>query len=421
MKLVALVDCNNFFVSCERIFNPTLRNRPVVVLSNNDGCVVARSNEAKALGIRMGAPAFTYKSVFIQHNVAVLSSNFELYGDISARVMKVLQDTAPEVFIYSIDEAFLDLSDIPSDYVNAYVQHIRHKVKQWTGIPISIGIGHTKTLAKIANKIAKKYPEYQGVCNSTIIDMNQYLHVLDVSDVWGIGRQYTKLLHRHGITTVKQFMQLSDAWVRKHMTVSGLKTLWELQGKACIEFDDIDEMNNSIVCSRSFGSPITKIEDLKYAVATYVSRAAEKLREQKACASMMTVFARTSRFIDEQQRYAGYITCPLLVPTSYTPDLIHHALQGVDRLFQPGYVYKKAGVMLYDIVSEKHIQLNVFNNAGDQQKKYKAMNIIDAINNKWPYRICFAAAGTKQPWKSARVYRSKHFTTLWEDVLVVKN
>lgn len=421
MKLIALVDCNNFFVSCERIFNPKLRNRPVVVLSNNDGCVVSRSNEAKALGIPMGAPAFSYRTLFKQHNVAVLSSNFELYGDISARVMNVLQDTAPEVYVYSIDEAFLDFSEIPSEYVNTYAQHIQHKVKQWTGIPISIGIGTTKTLAKVANKIAKKYPAYQGVCNSTSIDMDQYLSVLDVSDVWGIGRKYTQLLNRYGIKTIKQFMQLPDAWVRKHMTVGGLKTLWELQGKGCIEFDDMQDMNNSIVCSRSFGNPITQLEDLKSAVATYVSRAAEKLREQKACASMMTVFARTSRFINEEQRYAGYTTCSLVIPTSYTPDLIHHALQGVEQLYKSEYVYKKAGVMLFNIVSEKQVQLDVFNNPGDQDKKYSAMKMMDAINNKWPYGVSFAATGIKQPWKSARVYRSQHFTTSWDDVLIVKS
>jgi len=422
-NLVALVDCNNFYVSCERIFNPQLRNKPVVVLSNNDGCVIARSNEAKALGIPMGAPAFKYRDTFRYHNVQVISSNFELYGDISARVMNVLAQLAEEMEIYSIDEAFLDFSAIAHQEVDIFAHHIRAQVKKLTGIPISIGIAPTKTLAKIANKVAKKNAAYNGVCNiARVRDIDVLLDSLDVGDVWGVGRRYAKMLHAYGIKTIKQLKYAPDAWVQKQMTILGLRTVWELRGSACIALEDMHEMNKSIVCSRTFGQRVTTLSDVQEAVATFASRAAEKLQEQKACSSLVHVYIMTSLFQENNQRYGNSFSSYLPVPTSYTPDIIHHALVGVKKIYQSGYEYKKAGVVLLDIVSEKQVQMSILQLSDNNDKKYAAMKVFDSINAKWHRGVTFAATGVNhQRWRAQRARRSPRFTTCWDELLVVKN
>ena len=323
MKRFFLIDCNNFFVSCERIFNPKLVGKPVVVLSNNDGCVISRSNEAKALGIGMGQAAFECESIIKKHNVYVFSSNFTLYADISARVMQTLAELATDIEVYSIDEAFLYVH--PSRNGTDYGQYMRMLVKQRTGIPIAIGIGQTKTLAKIANKLAKKKPQYNGVFDITNHpDTDTLLASLPVRDVWGVGRQYEKLLLSAGITTPRDLKYAPDKWVRKKMTIVGLKTVMELRGIACIDLAEEIPAKQSITVSRSFGRLVTTKREVQEAIATYIIRAAQKLRKDKLLASVVTVFVSTSRYHDQQRYFNSMsVVCPLA--TDYTPHLLEAA------------------------------------------------------------------------------------------------
>lgn len=300
-KIFALVDCNNFYVSCERVFNPKLRGKPVIVLSNNDGCAVARSEEAKSIGVPMGAPVFMYQDLFRRHKVEMLSSNYTLYGDMSHRVMSTLSRFTPSMENYSIDEAFLDLSGFDHTNLTEYAKEIQATVKRWTGIPVSIGIAPSKTLAKIANKLAKKNPMCKGVLDITNHPrLDDFLQSINLEDVWGVGRQYTKLLMRNRILTALDLKNASDFWVKKHMTIVGLRMVLELRGISCIELDELNEPKQEIIRSRSFGKSVTDLQELKEAVAFHTTRAAEKLREQHSIASYISAFIETNRFkIDE--------------------------------------------------------------------------------------------------------------------------
>ncbi len=284
--LYALIDCNNFYVSCERVFNPKLKQRPVVVLSNNDGCVIARSNEVKQLGVPRGAPFFKWRTTFEKNNVAVLSSNFTLYADMSQRVMDTISIFSPDMHLYSIDEAFLKFQGFRSFNLTNYAAHIKRTVERWTGIPISIGIGTTKTRAKVANYFAKNESMYNGVCNVAAHARHDALFAqLPVEKVWGIGRSYAQMLHHYGIRTAYQFYTMPDTWIKKHMTIVGLRTAWELRGISCISLDQAISHNQSILCSRTFAQAVTSALDIEQAVATYVARAAEKARKQKVIVS----------------------------------------------------------------------------------------------------------------------------------------
>jgi DNA polymerase V len=286
-RVYSLIDCNNFYVSCERVFNPKLEGKPVIVLSNNDGCVIARSNESKALGIGMGVPVFKCKDLIKKHKIQVYSSNYTLYADMSQRVMDTLAQFTSDVEVYSIDEAFLSLSEFMSLNLTEYARDIRSTVKRWTGIPVSIGIGSTKTLAKVANKLSKRNPQYGGVFDITShTQMNELLEQIRVEDIWGIGRQYTKLLNQNGIYTALQLKNASDTWIRKHMSVSGLRTVWELRGISCIPLEEAPPSKKAIISSRSFGRPVESLEELKEAIASYISRASEKLRAQQSVTSV---------------------------------------------------------------------------------------------------------------------------------------
>lgn len=421
-KIFALVDCNNFYVSCERVFNPKLKDKPVIILSNNDGCVVARSNEAKALGIGFGIPFFKCKNLLKKHNVYVFSSNYVLYGDMSHRVMDTLQQFSPEIEFYSIDEAFLSFDSFTKINLTDYGNQIKETVKKWTGIPVTIGIGQTKTLAKTANKIAKKNPEYNGIfdiTNHTQID--KFLEKLNVSDIWGIGCQYTRLLNRHGIYNACQFKYAQDNWVKKNMTLTGLRTVRELRGESCIPFEQVTPSKKGIACSRSFGKPVETLKELKEALSTYVTRAADKLRSQDSVVSFIHVYLATNRFKDEPQ-YSNSITSPIPMPTSYTPDLINLALKNLEKIFKPNYRYKKTGVILLEILPKDKIQLDIFSDASKKKKKEKLMKTIDKINHKWGKdTVKYLSSGIKKPWKMMRKKLTPQYTTNWNEIPVVKS
>ncbi|WP_045215412.1 Y-family DNA polymerase [Desulfonatronovibrio magnus] len=421
--IFALVDCNNFYVSCERAFDPGLNSIPVVVLSNNDGCIIARSNEAKALGIAMGAPAFKHKEMFKRHGVQVFSSNYSLYGDMSARVMNALGRLVPDVEVYSIDEAFLLLNNLPEN-PREFALNISEKIFKWTGIPVSIGIGATKTLAKIANRFAKKHPEHSGVLDLiNNPDFEMYLRQTDIEDIWGIGRKYSLLLKSYGVRNALDFMEQSRHWVESKMTVTGLQTLLEVQGMPCFNLEKTPVTNKSIISSRSFGKSVESLEELEEALACYVSRAAEKLRAQGSICSLLSVFVHTNRFRKDLPQYKNHQTMRMPYPTAYTPDLIRYARDILKKIYKFGYSYKKAGVMLSGIESSKRVQLTFFSPGPERRKKEKKiMKTMDMINGKWGSNtIHYAAAGLEKSgsWTMQRSMLSPRYTTCWKQVPVV--
>jgi DNA polymerase V len=418
--LFALIDCNNFYVSCERLFQPMLHGKPVVVLSNNDGCVIARSDEAKALGIPMGLPAFKLTDLVKKHSIEVYSSNYTLYGDLSARVMTTLTQWTPDVEVYSIDEAFLQFSPLPLDALTAYGQSMRAMIHQWTGIPVSIGIGPTKTLAKLANRLAKRSPEAQGVVALTSASqIEAILTQTPIGDIWGIGPGYTRRLHAHEITTALQLRQVNDRWVRQELGIVGLRLVWELRGISCLPLALCPPPKQSLMVSRSFGRPITTLIEMREAVATYMTRAAEKLRRSHVAAGVLTVFLMTSRFRDEPQ-YTNSVTMPLPVATQDTAELIRYALRGVEQIFREGYRYQKVGVILTALVPAHQVQPHLFDRH-DRERSQKLMAAIDTINTEWGSgTIRYAAVGLRPAWIMRCTRRSPRYTTRWEELAVVR-
>jgi len=419
-QVIALVDCNNFYVSCERVFNPALEGKPVVVLSNNDGCVVARSNEVKKMGVIMGTPVFKCRDLIKKYDVKVFSSNYVLYGDMSQRVMETLSQFTPEMEIYSIDEAFLSLTGFRTLNLTEYARHIRSTVRKWTGIPVSIGIGESKTLAKIANKIAKKNPKHDGVFdifdNS---DIDRLLNGLDVADIWGIGDQYAKFLIRNGIHTALQLRNANDDFIRDNMTVVGLRIVHELRGVSCIPLEMVHPPRKGIVSSRSFGRPVKTLAELRESVADYMASASERLRGQKSVASFIHVFVATNRFKNEPQ-YSNFITQRLPVPTASTQDLITYALINLLKIYRPGYRYKKAGVMLSGIMPDNQAQLDLFTPFKYRANRKIIMGAMDEINNRWGSdTVQFAAAGIGQLWQMRQSRKTPRFTTQWGEIPAV--
>ncbi len=413
-SVFALIDCNNFYVSCERVFDPSLREVPVAILSNNDGCIIARSAEVKALGVPTGGPYFKYERLLARHGARVFSSNYALYGDMSQRVMQVLRQTAPEVEVYSIDEAFLHLADtrLPVDQA----REARRRVRRWTGIPVSIGLGPTKTLAKIATHFAKRHPEVEGVFDLTHRrDVDDLLGLVHVGEVWGIGPQYTRRLLARGIETARQLRDAHDAWVKKHLTIVGLRTVYELRGVSCLPLDQVRPAKKGITCSRSFGEPVVVLAGLKEAVAAYVTRAAEKLRAQTSLAATLCVFITTKTF-GKGPHYHNSYTVTLPEPNAYTPDLIRYAHRCLEKIYRPGYRYKKAGVMLTGIQPATLRQGHLFVQAGHQGNQ-ALMEVVDAINKRWGQgTVFFAASGTQRPWPMCQQQHSKRYTTRWDEV-----
>jgi len=413
----ALVDCNNFYVSCERVFDPSLKGRPVIVLSNNDGNAVALSNEAKALGIPFGAPYFSLARAIGKYRIAVRSSNYSLYGDMSRRVMDVLSACAPEMEIYSIDEAFLFLGGISG--VTGLGRAIREQVLAWTGIPVSVGIASSKTLAKLASRVAKKDPALGGVFNIAEALTDEVLASVRVEDVWGVGRQYKALLNGRGIRTALQLRDAPERWVKKNMTICGLRTVMELRGIPCIPLEDTPQPKKAIVSSRSFGRPVETLCEMQEAVASYVTRAAEKLRAQRGLARSMIVFIGTNPFRESDPQYSNGISCGFPVPLSYTPHMIRYGLRMIERIYRPGYRYKKAGVVIPDIVPEGERQLSLFHPPPDPARA-RLMETVDRLNREMGRgAVRFAAEGCGRAWSMRRSFLSPRYTTRWDEIAVV--
>lgn len=418
-RVFALVDCNNFYVSCERVFNPALAGRPVVVLSNNDGCVIARSNEAKALGIRMGAPAFQETEFLRKNGVQVFSSNYALYGDLSRRVMDVVAQLEPEVEIYSIDEAFVALPAASVRNLVDYGRRIRNSVGRWTGIPVSVGIGPTKTLAKIANRFAKKETAAGGVFVLDPADIDCRLASVPVGKVWGIGRRYAAKLERCGVLTALDLKNCNDAWVRRHLTIQGLRLVKELRGEPCLELIEFEPPRQSVTCSRSFGRLVCSLIDLKEAVATYTGVAAAKLRSRNSRASRIHVFLETNRFRPDQRQYSVCRSLTLPIPAAATSELTRQALRCLADGYKSGYAYKKAGVILTGLVADTCFQQNLF--APIDGKTDRLMAAMDRINGKWGRdTLQCATAGVDKDWRNRQNHISPAYTTRWKDLPVVR-
>lgn len=415
-----LVDCNNFYVSCERVFNPKLENKPVVVLSNNDGCIISRSNEAKELGIDMGVPLFEVEHLINKYNVEVFSSNYTLYGDMSNRIMNTLEMLVPDIELYSIDEAFLLVPD-NNNYREELGQSIKSIVKQHIGIPVSVGMGETKTLAKVANRIAKKYKKFDGVLDITAHPkIDKVLDFTKVGDVWGIGRKYADMLNTNGIFNALQLRDAPDNWVKRSMTITGLKTVYELRGISCIKLEQVSPDRKTIVRSGSFSRPTSSLKELKEAVAFYISRAAEKLREQDLITSHLRVFLSTNYFNPNEPQYNNSAIIQLPIATSFTPELIQYGLKLLDRIYKPNYMYKKAGIMFSGLLTENKVQLNLFTYR-DSEKEKQLMEAVDKINRKFGSgKIQFGAAGLEKKWKSRAAKRSPFYTTRWSDIPIAK-
>jgi DNA polymerase V len=416
-NLFALVDCNNFYASCERVFDPKLEGKPIVVLSNNDGCIIARSNEAKALGIAMGEPAYKAKDAITQHNIQVFSSNYTLYGDMSARVMQTLTQFTPNLEVYSIDEAFLDLGNFYGRDLNEYAQEMRNTVRAWTGIPVSVGVAPTKTLAKLANRLSKKSKKADGVLVLTNErHMEEALRRTEVGDVWGVGRRYAKKLAGFGIHTALDLRNASDAFVKKHMTVVGLRTVRELRGEACLDLELVTANKQNICTSRSFGSTVTSLSQLQEATANYASRCAVKLRRQKSCAGTITVFLQTNPFREEPQ-YFNSKTLALPTATSSTLELIQYASLALQALYRPGYRYKKSGVIVSELRPQNQVQASLLDTV-DRNKHQRLMQTMDKLNSAWGRdAVTCAAQGTTRPWQLKCEKKSPCYTTQLEGLL----
>jgi DNA polymerase V len=417
--MFALIDCNNFYVSCERVFNPKLFGRPVVVLSNNDGCIVARSNEAKALGIPMGAPFFQYRDLLEKTGGVVFSANFPLYADMSNRVIQTLESFDLPVEIYSIDEAFMEMPKMHRP-LNDLAQEMVHRVLQWTGIPISIGIAPTKTLAKMANKFAKKDPKLRGaLVLPTLMDADPFLQRFPVEDIWGIGSTTAKFLKRHHIFYAKDFLKLDQRYVKKHLTVTGLRIFLELSAIRCHQLEEIAATRKSVVVSRSFTPEISEFWDLHRVIAGFTARAAGKLRKAGLTAGYLSVFITTNRFAKNHYAKAAHITFPL--SSSYTPLLMKGASSCLYKIFKQGLAYKKAGVFLTDLRNQDVDQQDFFEKKLQEPKQNRLMKILDHINFQYGEgSLFFARENRKCKSLAAASRRSARYTTNWHDLLSVK-
>lgn len=422
MPVFALVDCNNFYASCEKLFRPDLKDTPVVVLSNNDGCVVARSREAKLLGIKMGVPVFQIKAEMQRHGILAFSSNYALYADLSSRVMRTLEEMAPRVEVYSIDEAFLDLTGIESVLsLVEFGQQVRERIGHWIGITVCVGIAPTKTLAKLANHAAKKYPATQGVVDLTNPErQRRLLALVPVDDVWGVGRRLSKRLNALGITTALDLANASPRAIRDQFSVVLERTVRELNGESCIELEEIPPTKKQIVCSRSFGAKVTQFELLREAVCEYATRATEKLRKEQQQAKVMTVFIRTSPFKDNEPQYSNSASGELLIPSCDTRDFIELANHLLKRIWKDGFRYAKAGVMLSDFYDPGMFQPGLFDDVSTRSNSQQLMSVLDTINQSGAGKVFFAGQGTKKDWSMKREHLSPAYTTRWDQLPRVK-
>ena len=408
-RKIALIDCNSFYVSCERLFNPKIRKKPVVVLSNNDGCIISRSNEAKALGIKMGEPYFKEKDIIVKNNVQVFSSNYSLYGDISRRVMRTLKRFNSDIEIYSIDEAFLDLSNFPDNEVENIGHEIRNIVLKWTGIPTSIGIAKTKTLSKVANHIAKK--KQSGVTSFIGIEnIDSILEKVEINDIWGVGKQLTKFYHQSGIYNAKQLKNVSNTWIKKSSNVLSSRTAMELRGIPCIDLEATSSKRKSCVVSRSFGQRVENFQELKEAIASYSLNASEKIRSESLVTKSITVFIRTSPFQSRFGYYSNSKTIDFPIATNNSIEIVKAAISSLETIFKNGYRYQKAGVMLSRL-SDSVDGKNLFSSEKDK-KINSLMKSIDNTNHRYGRStLSLASAGVHKRWNTRRQHYSKIDTT----------
>ena len=417
-KKIALIDCNSFYVSCERLFKPKLLNKPVVVLSNNDGCVISRSNEAKALGIKMGEPFFKVKDLVSKHKVFVFSSNYALYGDLSRRVMKILKTFSPNVEIYSIDEAFLDLSFVEENKTEELAKEIRNRILKWTGIPTSVGISNTKTLSKVANHIAKK--NNTGVMYLDPKYSDEYLKKFEIQDIWGVGRQLTKFFIKNNILTAFDLKNVSNTWIKKSTNVLSAKTVMELRGIPCIDLLPHSEKRKSCCVSRSFGRKVSNLEELKEAITAHSLNATEKIRTDEQITRSITVFIRTSPFNKDKRYYSNSHTVELPIDTNNSLEIVKYALEALDKIYKPGYLYQKAGIILSKLKDADKFERNLLTPIIEKDLK-KLMNAIDLTNTKYGrYSISLAQAGINKSWKMRRQHSSKIDTASFYDLPTIR-
>lgn len=420
--MFALVDVNSFYTSCETVFRPDLQGKPVVVVSNNDGCIISRSAEAKALGIKMGAPYFKIKDDLRRHQVAVFSSNYALYADLSHRVMLTLMEIAPSVEVYSIDEAFIDMSGVSNCIpLDTFGRQIRSQVLKNTGLTVGVGIAPTKTLAKLANLAAKTWRKTGGVVD--LSDSNRQrklLSLVPVHEIWGVGRRISKKLELMGMKTALQLADCSLWVIRKHFNVVLERTVRELRGESCLEFDEFAPTKQQIICSRSFGQRITQYSDMHQAVCAYAERAAEKLRAERQYCCVISVFMRTSPHAANEAFYGPQASGRLTTPSNDTRDIIRVAINALDRIWRAGFRYMKAGVMLSDFFSQGVAQLNLFDEYQPQPNSNALMQVIDRINHSGRGAVWFAGQGIQKNWAMKREMLSPGYTTRYSDLPIVK-
>jgi DNA polymerase V len=410
---VALIDCNSFYVSCERLFNPKINNKPVVVLSNNDGCVISRSTEAKRIGIKMGEPYFKVKELVKKNNVRIFSSNYALYGDISRRVMKTLKSFSDKIEIYSIDEAFVDLSHIEEKEVDNYGKEIRERILKWTGIPTSVGIANTKTLSKVANHIAKKNKTGVIYLNENI---DGHLKNFCISDIWGVGKQLSKLYIKNGIDTAYKLKNISNSWVKKSTNVLGAKTVMELRGIICINLETQETKRKSCCVSRSFGKKVESLDKLQESITTHCLNAAEKIRNEEQITKCITVFIRTSPFDKYRKYYSNSITIDLPVATSNSLELVKTAINGLKKIYKYGYFYQKAGIVFSKLRDASENEFNLLAPIMEN-KSQTLMKAIDFTNAKYGRNaISIAQAGINNSWKMRKEHSSKIDTASFDSL-----
>ena len=416
--MIALADCNNFYASCERVFNPGLKNKPIVVLSNNDGCIIARSNEAKVLGIKMGVPVFQVRDIIDNNNVYVFSTNFALYGDMSSRVMSLLSDMSPEIEIYSIDEAFMNFTGVKDSV------HLASKMKsiiaKSTGIPISIGIAETKTLAKVANYIAKKQTANGVYALTEQQQIENVLKELPVSKLWGVGNRHLRMLNSYGINTAYDFIQLNEDWVLEKMTIMGLRMQRELKGDSCFGIDAYPSRKKNIRTSRSFGVKVKSLQTIQESIIAHAARCAEKLRIENSCARYVSVILRTNPFSKSQDYYYGYKSINLEIPTNDSMEIVNAAKALLGSIYKEGLIYTKSGVIVGDNVPADQVQLNLFYSEQGKEKRKNLYKSVDFINQTMGRdKIQLLGQGIAKKWKLKQENLSPCYTTRWTDLLRV--
>ncbi|MHB1300520.1 MAG: Y-family DNA polymerase [Burkholderiales bacterium] len=422
---IALVDVNNCYVSCERVFNPKLEGKPVVVLSNNDGCVVARSAEVKALGVPMGEPWFKLKNLARKHHIIAYSSNYALYADMSNRFMSILSTFTPNIEIYSIDECFMDLSGFRQD-LTEYGQAIKHRVKQWVGLPVSVGIGPTKTLAKMANHVAKKRAEWNGVCDLATLSpalQDKLFSEIDVGEVWGVGRKLKESLNALGIRTVLDLKNADPVMIRKRFSVVLERTVSELNGIPCIELEEAAANKQQIMSSRSFGQPVKSLSELQESVTLYVARAAEKLRHQGSVAGGIQVYLRTNPFKPDDPQYSQGITVPLMDSTDDTMRLTRAALAGLRKIYRRGYAYAKSGIMLVELSQRGQQPVDLFTDTQAIERRSRLMKTMDGVNARYGKNTLgpgISGIVERRAWSMKRGNKTPAYTTDWNDLPIVR-